>query len=84
MCTLITFINYNQQNINVCLGLKKVNIHTDSEYVMNSINNWMPRWEKNGWKTASGAAVKNKEIFMTLQKKIQTMDSVSWVKLINF
>lgn len=44
----------------------------------------MPRWEKNGWKTASGTAVKNKEIFITLQKKIQTMDSVSWVKLINF
>lgn len=48
---------------------------------MNSINNWMPRWEKNGWKTSSGTAVKNKEIFITLQKKIKAMDSVSWVKL---
>lgn len=39
----------------------------------------MPRWQTKGWKTSAGAEVKNKEMFMILNKRIQSMDSVSWV-----
>jgi len=44
----------------------------------------MPRWQAKGWKTSAGAEVKNKEMFMILNKRIQSMDSVSWVKQIQF
>lgn len=61
-------------------GLTKVSIHTDSDFVIKSIKEWLPRWLANGWKTSTGAGVKNKEMFMILHKKIKSMDSVSWVK----
>lgn len=62
------------------LGLSKVNIHTDSNFLIQSITDWMPRWKTNGWKTKSGKPVKNKEMFEKLDLCIQSMESVSWVK----
>ncbi|XP_027845019.2 uncharacterized protein LOC114125523 isoform X2 [Aphis gossypii] len=59
-------------------GLTRISIHTDSDFVIKSVNEWMPRWQAKGWKTSAGAEVKNKEMFMILNKKIQSMDSVSW------
>jgi len=44
----------------------------------------MPRWLAKGWKTSAGAEVKNKEMFMILNKRIKSMDSVSWVIQIQF
>ena len=31
----------------------KVNLHTDSKYVMHGITEWMDNWKQRGWKTAS-------------------------------
>ncbi|XP_026807914.1 uncharacterized protein LOC113550356 [Rhopalosiphum maidis] len=59
-------------------GLTRISIHTDSDFVIKSVNEWMPRWQTKGWKTSAGAEVKNKEMFMILNKRIQSMDSVSW------
>lgn len=39
----------------------------------------MPRWKVKGWKTSTGTAVKNKEMFILLNQRIESMDSVSWV-----
>lgn len=61
------------------LGLTKVNIHTDSEFVIKSVNDWMPKWQTNGWKTSAGTEVKNKDMLLMLQKKIESMESVGWV-----
>lgn len=44
----------------------------------------MPRWQINGWKTSAGAKVKNKDMFIILDERIKSMDSVSWVKQISF
>lgn len=62
------------------LGLARISIHTDSDFVIKSVNEWMPRWQVNGWKTSAGAEVKNKEMFIILHQRIKSMDSVSWVK----
>ncbi|XP_060863606.1 uncharacterized protein LOC132940171 isoform X1 [Metopolophium dirhodum] len=59
-------------------GLTRISIHTDSDFVIKSVNEWMPRWLAKGWKTSAGAEVKNKEMFMILNKRIKSMDSVSW------
>ena len=45
----------------------KVNIYSDSAYVVNAfLQKWIYGWMKKGWKTASGEAVKNKELWQEL------------------
>jgi ribonuclease HI len=48
-------------------------IRTDSNLLVRSMNEWMPKWKKNGWKTAGGAAVKNRDLLEKidgLQKQV--------------
>ena len=44
----------------------EVTIVTDSQYVKNGINQWIYKWKKNGWKTASKKPVKNKNLWKEL------------------
>lgn len=48
------------------LDVQDLHIHTDSRYVMDGIQNWMPRWKLNGWKTAQNKPVKNQDLWMQL------------------
>ena len=43
-----------------------VDLHTDSRYVMNGVQDWMPRWKANGWKTASKKPVANQDLWQQL------------------
>lgn len=36
-----------------------VQVVSDSEYVVKGISEWLPAWERRGWRTASGRPVKN-------------------------
>ena len=44
----------------------EVTVVTDSQYVKNGINQWIYKWKKNGWKTASKKPVKNKDLWKEL------------------
>jgi ribonuclease HI len=44
-----------------------VSVHTDSTYVKNGITQWIKRWQRNGWQTASKDPVKNRELWEKLQ-----------------
>lgn len=44
----------------------EVVVLTDSEYVRNGMTSWTRSWQRNGWKTSTGAAVKNKELWQAL------------------
>ena len=55
-------------------GERSVQINTDSEFLVKSHNDWMPKWQQNGWKTSSGAEVKNRESFQRLNEAKQGMD----------
>ena len=44
-----------------------VTVITDSRYVEGGIGEWIRRWEANGWKTRSGSAVKNRDLWQELQ-----------------
>ena len=45
----------------------KVKVYSDSAYTVNAFNQgWIYNWIKKGWKTASGDAVKNKELWQEL------------------
>ena len=44
----------------------EVVVLTDSEYVRNGMLTWTRGWERNGWRTSTGGAVKNKELWQAL------------------
>lgn len=45
----------------------KIEIHSDSAYVVNAINDkWTSKWKLNGWKTTKGNDVKNKDLWEML------------------
>ena len=59
----------------------KITIYTDSTYLKNGITTWIKNWEKNGWISANKKPVKNKDLWLTLNKlsKEQVIDW-RWVK----
>ncbi|MGB1894866.1 MAG: ribonuclease HI [Candidatus Puniceispirillaceae bacterium] len=59
----------------------RVHIVTDSKYVMNGVQDWMPRWKQNNWRTAAKKLVANKELWLELDALCQThQTSWEWVK----
>jgi ribonuclease HI len=44
-----------------------VRIHTDSTYVKDGIQKWLPAWKKRGWKTADKKPVKNVDLWQRLE-----------------
>lgn len=44
----------------------RVDIHTDSTYVIQGIREWVPNWRRRGWKTATGSDVMNRELWEQL------------------
>ncbi len=58
-------------------------IHTDSEYLIKGITQWVKGWKKKGWKTAAGKAVLNQDLWEkldSLNNRVQTQikSPVSW------
>lgn len=49
----------------------KVDLTTDSRYVMQGITEWMVNWKKRGWKTASRQPVKNVDLWQRLDAATQ-------------
>ena len=59
----------------------EVTIYTDSTYVKNGITEWIKKWEKNGWKSASKKAVKNKDLWIKLDNLCKDNKVIwKWVK----
>ncbi|UTP39034.1 ribonuclease HI [Phenylobacterium sp. LH3H17] len=59
----------------------KVELHTDSTYVMKGISEWIHAWKKRGWKTADKKPVKNDDLWKRLDTARQRHDVAwRWVK----
>lgn len=56
---------------------KKVEIHTDSRYVINGITKWVMGWEKKGWLTLQKTDVLNKELWQELVK-VAAKHEIEW------
>jgi ribonuclease HI len=54
-----------------------VRVVTDSVYVSKGISEWLPKWIRNGWKTASKEPVKNHDLWERLMHAKST-HSVEW------
>lgn len=46
----------------------RVDLHTDSKYVMDGISSWIDGWKRRGWKTADKKPVKNVELWLRLDE----------------
>ena len=58
-----------------------VTLVSDSKYVIQGLQQWMPNWIKNNWKTAAKKPVKNKEIWQEFDKVTKSHNiKTVWVK----
>ncbi len=69
--------NNRMELMAVIEGLKEINKGTqvklvsDSNYVLKGLEEWVADWKKRGWKTASNKPVKNKDLWIELDKLIE-------------
>ena len=53
-------------------------LHTDSQYVMKGMTEWIRGWKAKGWKTASREPVKNADLWRRLDELVSA-HHVRWV-----
>ncbi|MGD1916951.1 MAG: ribonuclease HI [Phycisphaerales bacterium] len=59
----------------------RVDLYSDSQYVLNGLKSWMASWKKRGWKTASKQPVKNQDLWMRLDELMATHTlSFHWIR----
>lgn len=46
----------------------RVDLFSDSQYVLNGLKEWMDAWKKRGWRTADRKPVKNQDLWETLDE----------------
>ena len=58
-----------------------IDITTDSQYVKRGVTEWMARWKRNGWRTASKEPVKNRDLWERLDAALADHEvRWHWVK----
>ena len=55
----------------------RVEVYTDSEYVMKGITEWLAAWKRRGWKTADRKPVKNADLWRELEELVHRHE-VRW------
>ncbi|MBE6453216.1 MAG: ribonuclease HI [Alphaproteobacteria bacterium] len=71
-----------QAVISALSALKKecqIILYTDSKYVMDGVNQWLPNWKINDWKTTNKkSAVKNIDLWQSLDTLL-SKHKIKWV-----
>jgi ribonuclease HI len=58
----------------------RVCIHIDSTYVKKNFEDWLERWQSNGWQTADGKPVKNRDLWEEMATEVACRE-VKWVQI---
>ena len=53
-------------------------VHTDSQYVLKGISEWIHGWKRNGWRTADKKPVKNAELWQELDR-LRAPHKIEWI-----
>ena len=63
-----------------CLArdILEITLFPDSTYVKNGITSWIKNWKRNGWRTAAGAPVQNKDLWIEIDALSQQMKCIEW------
>jgi len=57
----------------------KITLYTDSRYVMDGVNQWLPNWKVNGWRTSNKKSpVKNIDLWQALESQLEK-HQIKWV-----
>ena len=56
----------------------KVKLYTDSKYVQQGVCKWLDNWISSGWKTSNNKDVKNKDLWVMLEK-LRYQHNVEWI-----
>jgi len=59
-----------------------ISLYTDSKYVMDGVNQWLPNWKKNNWRTSNKKSeVKNIDLWQQLDELLPKHEILwNWVK----
>ncbi|MBT2408095.1 MULTISPECIES: ribonuclease H [unclassified Streptomyces] len=49
-------------------------VRMDSQYAMKAVTQWLPNWKRNGWKTAAGKPVANRELVEHIDELLADRD----------
>jgi len=60
--------------------IKKISIHSDSQFLINCTTKWMEGWKKKDWVTSAGKEVANKEDIVMLDKLMDGI-KIDWVDM---
>ena len=61
-------------------------IVTDSRYAIDCVTSWHINWRRNGWKTATGKSIENKDLVEAIlnriedRKRLNVQTKFEWVK----
>ena len=56
----------------------KVELRSDSQYVINGVTKWANKWRRNNWRTSTNQEVANKDLWEILTK-LNESHTVSWI-----
>lgn len=58
-----------------------VNVHVDSNYLLQGITTWIHNWKKKGWRKADKKPVENKELWIELDTLRNEFQNVNFIKV---
>lgn len=59
----------------------RVELWSDSKYVLDGLSEWLASWKRRGWKTADKKPVKNQDLWMELDGLVEKHEvTFHWVK----
>ncbi|MGD9689846.1 MAG: ribonuclease HI [Phycisphaerales bacterium] len=59
----------------------RVDLTSDSKYVLDGLREWLPQWKARGWKTAAKKPVKNQDLWERLDELMQAHEvSFHWIR----
>lgn len=59
----------------------RVELYSDSQYVLNGLKEWMKAWKSRGWKTADKKPVKNRDLWERLDELAASHDvRFHWIR----
>lgn len=56
----------------------RIRLHTDSQYVLKGMTEWIEGWKKRGWKTAGKEPVKNEDLWRQLDA-LAAKHEIEWI-----
>lgn len=80
---LIYALEWCKQQHRLISMASQVNIYTDSQYVYNCIRQrWIEKWQQNGWFTAKGEKVMNRDLLHYVDQLMREMPDTVHIKKI--